>query len=416
MKQKFSVKKRGRLKIAITITGVFALSLLLFFISPVTSHQKSFTFFVVAFGLLFLGTQTTIVCSEENVVKRIITSFRNLFTRKPFVKFITRKVFFLLLALFLSLSLVFIVPYFMPVNPLDIIMTRLAARPGATPAQIETMYQRYNVLFGLDKPLIIQYGLFWKRVFTLDFGVSISFYPNKVMPLVLYAMPWTLSLVIPVWILSFMVGNRLGGLAAFSKNKFIHAIYTTSVCLNASPYYWFGLVLVYIFAVKLRWFPSSGAYNPFLRMSFNPKFLLSVLYHYILPFLSLFITSIGNWCTGMRAMTIYERQSDYIFYSKQLGFTENKIRSYAQRNAILPQVTGLPIILSSLIGQTLLVEYVFGWPGLGTLVYQAVTAIDYPMIQALFLITVFIVLIGNFLMDIIYGFIDPRIRTGYVGG
>jgi peptide/nickel transport system permease protein len=118
----------------------------------------------------------------------------------------------------------------------------------------------------------------------------------------------------------------------------------------------------------------------------------------------------------MRAMTIYERQSDYIFYSKQLGFTESKVRNYAQSNAILPQVTGLPIILSSLIGQTLLVEYIFGWPGLGTLAYQAVTAIDYPMIQAIFLITVGLVLIGNFLIDIIYGFIDPRIRTGYVGG
>jgi peptide/nickel transport system permease protein len=362
------------------------------------------------------STKKTITYSEETGIKKFLNSFRNLFTKKPFARFITRKVSFLLLALFLSLTLVFIIPYFMPINPLDIILSRLAARPGATPLQIENMYQRYNLLFGLDKSIIVQYGLFWKRVFTLNFGVSISFYPNTVMSLVLYALPWTLSLVIPIWIFTFIVGNRLGGWAAFSKNKFIHTLYTTAVCLNASPYYWFGLILVYIFAVKLRWFPSGGAYDPFLIVSLKPRFLLSVLYHYILPFLSLFITSVGNWCTGMRAMTIYERQSDYIFYSKQLGFTENKVRNYAQSNAILPQVTGLPIILSSLIGQTLLVEYIFGWPGLGTLAYQAVTAIDYPMIQAIFLITVGLVLIGNFLIDIIYGFIDPRIRTGYVGG
>jgi len=415
MRQKFSTKKTGRRKIAVNIIGILILALFLFFFPSATSHQKSFAFFVVAFGALFLGPQT-IACSEETGIKRFLASFRNLFAGKPFARFITRKVLFLLLALFLSLTLVFIIPYFMPVNPLDIIMSRLAARPGATPLQIETMYQRYNVLFGLDKSIIVQYGLFWKRVFTLNFGVSISFYPNKVMPLVLYALPWTLCLVIPVWILSFMVGNRLGGWAAFSKNKFIHTLYTIAVCLNASPYYWFGLILVYIFAVKLRWFPSGGAYNPFLRVSLNPRFILSVVFHYVLPFLSLFITSVGNWCTGMRAMTIYERQSDYIFYSKQLGFTESKVRNYAQSNAILPQVTGLPIILSSLIGQTLLVEYVFGWPGLGTLAYRAVTAIDYPMIQAIFLITIGLVLIGNFLIDIIYGFIDPRIRTGYVGG
>jgi len=415
MRQKFSTKKTGRRKVAVTMIGVLILALFLFFFPSVISHQKSFAFFVLAFGALLLGPQT-IARSEETGIKKFLALFRDLFTRNPFARFITRKVFFLLFTLFLSLTLVFIIPYLMPVNPLDIVMSRLAARPGATPLQIETMYQRYNVLFGLDKPIIVQYGLFWKRVFTLNFGVSISFYPNTTMSLVLYALPWTLSLVIPIWILTFIVGNTLGGWAAFSKNKFIHTLYTIAVCLNTSPYYWFGLILVYIFAVKLRWFPSGGAYNSFLMVSLKPRFLLNVLYHYILPFLSLFLTGVGNWCTGMRAMTIYERQSDYIFYSKQLGFTENKVRNYAQRNAILPQVTGLPIVLSALIGQTLLVEYVFGWPGLGTLTYQAVTAIDYPMIQAIFLITVGLVLFGNFLVDIIYGFIDPRIRRGYVGG
>jgi peptide/nickel transport system permease protein len=362
------------------------------------------------------NSEQTIKYSEDSGVKKVSSSFVGFFSGKPFLKFLTKKVLFLFLALFLSLTLVFIIPYFMPVSPIDIIMSRLAARPGATPVEIEIMYQRYNALFGMDKPIIVQYGLFWKRVFTLDFGVSISFYPNMVGTLVLKALPWTLSLIIPAWILSFILGNHLGSQAAFSNNKFIHAMYTTAVCLNASPYYWFGLILVYIFAVKLRWFPSSGAFDPFLMVSFKPKFILSVLYHYILPFISILITSVGNWCTGMRAMTIYEKQSDYVFYCKQLGFTENKVRNYAQRNAILPQITGLPIILSSLIGQTLLVEYIFGWPGLGTLTYQAVTAIDYPLIQAIFLITIGLVLIGNFLIDIIYGFIDPRIRTGYVGG
>jgi len=354
---------------------------------------------------------------RENGIKNILASNKgSLFTKKPFTRFITKKVFFLLLALFFSLTLVFIIPYLTPLNPLDIIMSRLAARPGMTTTQIETIYERYNVLFGLDKPLVVQYYLFWKRVLTLDFGVSIALYPNKVMSLVLYAVPWTLSLIIPVWVLSFILGNYLGSRAAFSKNKIVHTFYTISVCLNASPYYWFGLILVYLFAVNLRWFPSSGAYDPFLKVSLNPKFLLSVAYHYVLPFFSLLITSIGNWCTGMRAMTIYEKQSDYVFYSRQLGFTENRLRSYAQRNALLPQITGLPIILSSLIGQTLIVEYVFGWPGLGTLSYHAIAAIDYPMIQALFLITVGLVLIGNLSVDIIYGFIDPRIRTGYIGG
>jgi peptide/nickel transport system permease protein len=118
----------------------------------------------------------------------------------------------------------------------------------------------------------------------------------------------------------------------------------------------------------------------------------------------------------MRAMTIYERQSDYIYYSQQMGFTRNKLRKYAQRNAILPMITGVPAMFGSLIGQTMLVEYVFGWPGLGTLLFSSVQAVDYPLMQGIFVFAVLVVLIGNFLIDILYGFIDPRIRTGYVGG
>jgi len=348
----------------------------------------------------------------ENIAFRRITHILT----HPFTRFFCKKLAFLFIAIFLSFTLLFILPYFMPSNPVDMMMARIAARPGMT-ARLEAMRERYTKLFGLDRPLIDQYGLFWKRVLTLDFGTSIAYYPNSIGPLIGYALVWTLVLIIPAWILSFIVGNYLGGAkAAFSKNKFVHALYTIAVYLNSAPYYWFGLILVYALAVSLRLFPSSGAFSPLLKPSLSPRFLLDVGHHYVLPFLSLFITGIGNWCTGMRAMTIYEKQSDYIYYSKQMGFRESKLRKYAQKNAILPQVTGLPIILSTLIGQTMIVEYVFGWPGLGTVMYQAVTAIDYPLMQAVFVFTVLLVLIGNFLMDIIYGFIDPRIRTGYVGG
>jgi len=345
--------------------------------------------------------------------------FKKLFAlfKKPFAKFLIKKLVFLLVAIFLSFTLLFILPYFMPSNPVDMMLARIAARPGTTPERLKEMSERYTRLFGLDKPLIDQYGLFWNRVLTMDYGISIAYYPNSIGPLIGEALIWTLILIIPAWILSFIVGNNyLGAKVAFSKNKFVHAFYTIAVYLNSAPYYWFGLILVYALAVNLRLFPSSRAFSPLLIPSLSPRFLLDVAYHYVLPFLSLFITGIGNWCTGMRAMTIYEKQSDYIYYSKQLGFRENKLRKYAQKNAILPQVTGLPIILSSLIGQTMIVEYVFGWPGLGTVMYQAVTAIDYPLMQAGFVFSVLLVLIGNFVMDIIYGFIDPRIRTGYVGG
>jgi peptide/nickel transport system permease protein len=334
--------------------------------------------------------------------------------KKPFARFLLKKLVFLFIAIFFSFTLLFILPFFMPSNPVDIMISRM--REHHSNIDVDALRKSYTELFGLDKPLIDQYALFWKRVLTLNFGTSIAF-NQDIGSLIGYALFWTLILIIPAWILSFIVGNNyLGAKAAFSNNKFVHALYTIAVFLNSAPYYWFGLILVYAFAVNLRLFPSSGAYSPLLVPSMSPTFLLDVAYHYVLPFLSLFITGIGNWCTGMRAMTIYEKQSDYIYYSKQMGFRESKLRKYAQKNAILPQVTGLPIILAGLIGQTMIVEYVFGWPGLGTIMYKAVTTIDYPLMQADFVFIVLLVLIGNFLMDIIYGFIDPRIRTGYVGG
>jgi peptide/nickel transport system permease protein len=338
------------------------------------------------------------------------------FLKKPFVRFLLKKLAFLLIAIFLSFTLLFILPYFMPSNPVDMMIHRMQER--RSPIDPQVIRESYTKLFGLDKPLVDQYLLFWNRVLTLNFGeYSIAYFPNSVASVVEYAMVWTLILIIPAWILSFIVGNNLlGAEAAFSNSKLVHAFYTVAVYLNSAPYYWFGLILVYALAVNFPLFPSSGAYSPLLMPSLSATFLIDVTYHYALPFLSLFITGIGNWCTGMRAMTIYEKQSDYIYYSKQMGFSESKSRKYARKNAILPQITGLPIILSSLIGQTMIVEYVFGWPGLGTVMYRAVTNIDYPLIQAVFVFTVLLVLIGNFLMDIIYGFIDPRIRTGYVGG
>jgi peptide/nickel transport system permease protein len=333
----------------------------------------------------------------------------------PFARFLLKKLIFLLAAIFLSFTLVFILPYFMPSSPVDMMIDRM--KIGKTPQQIIAIRQKYTLLFGLDQPLIVQYGLFWKRVLTLNFGDSMAYPSNTVLGVVGYGLIWTLILIIPAWILSFIVGNNyLGTQAAFSKNILIHTFYTLAVYLNSAPYYWFGLILVYAVGVNLRWFPVSGAYSNLMTPSLSLNFILDVGYHYVLPFLSLFITGIGNWCTGMRAMTIYEKQSDYIYYSRQMGFKEGKLREYAQKNALLPQVTGLPIMLSILIGQTMIVEFVFGWPGLGTVIYNAVTKIDYPLMQAVFVFTVLLVLIGNFLMDVVYGFIDPRIRTGYVGG
>ncbi|MBA7502528.1 Dipeptide transport system permease protein DppB [subsurface metagenome] len=346
-------------------------------------------------------------------IKKLLAPIEKPFAKRPFARFLTKKLIFLLVAIFLSFTLLFILPYFMASNPVDLMITRLSQTHDVT--RLAALREQYIALFGLDKPLIDQYGLFWNRVLTMNFGPSIAYNMRSVGSLVGRALVWTLSLIIPVLILTVIVGNSLGARIAFSKSRFLHAFYTFAVYLNSSPYYWFGLLLVFAFAVNLKLFPIYGGYSPYVIPSFSLSFFLDVAYHWVLPFLSLFIAGIGGWAMGMRAMTIYERGSDYVYYSEQMGFTKSKLRKYAQRNAILPLITGVPAYFGALVGQSLLVEYVFGWPGLGTLMFNSVHAIDYPLMQGIFVFTVLVVLIGNFLIDILYGFIDPRIRTGYVG-
>ena len=261
----------------------------------------------------------------------------------------------------------------------------------------------------------MQYIDFWKRFFTFDFGLSYWRYPHSISDLVLHALPWTLVLVIPVIPIGFFVGNWIGSRAAFYGGKLNSFIYILSNYVYRAPYYWFALILMMIFGVELKWFPLYGAYSPrWLHPVLSLDWILDAAWHYCLPFLSLVGLGIGGWAVGMRAMVLYELESDYIQYCEQLGFRKNKLRKYIVKNAILPNFTWLPMNISGLISQTLLVEVVFGYPGLGTLAYNAIFAYDYPLIEATFVISVLIVLVGNFLCDIIYGILDPRIGSEYV--
>jgi peptide/nickel transport system permease protein len=400
------------------ISGIVAAIFVLFFLLvsfTTTSSQIGFTPLVLAFGAMILGLWIG-ASTIARTIRKILALFEKPFAKRPFARFLIKKVLFLLVTIFFVYTLLFIIVQLAPTNPVDVLIAKMARNPNMNPIQLATSREKYYALFGLDKSPIEQYALSWKRILTMDYGPSYCYFPRTVGSLIWSSLGWTLVLIIPAWITSFIVGNYLGARAAFSKNKLLHAWYIFSVYLNSAPYYWFALILVYGFAVSLGLFPTARAYTPGLEPSLNLKFISDTAHHYALPFLSIFIAGIGNWCTGMRAMTIYERQSDYTYYSQQMGFSERRVRQYAQRNAILPQVTGLPIILSSLIGQTMLVEIVFNWPGLGLLFYSGARSIDYPLLEGALTMAVVIVLIGNLLMDIIYGFIDPRIRTGYVGG
>jgi len=357
----------------------------------------------------------------ENRVKKKLSS--------PFLRFVCRKLLFMVIATFISMTFVFLLPRLMPSNPADIMVARIATGGGTTTlgvsgqgatttgglSSLEVMRKIYMEKFGVNEPLTSQFMLFWKRFFTLDFGPSYYKYPESVTKLVIYALPWTLCLVIPVLITGFFVGNLLGSKSAFYRRKIDSFLYYFTMIMWRAPYYWFALLFIFFLGIELKLFPVWGGYSTrWLHPVLSVEWFLDAAYHYILPFLSLVGLGIGGWAVGMRAMVIYELGSDYINFAYALGFGRKKLRKYAERNAILPNFTWLPITFSALISQTLLVEVVFGYPGLGTLLYNAVLAIDYPLIEATCMITILIVLVGNFICDILYGKLDPRIGSGYV--
>jgi peptide/nickel transport system permease protein len=181
------------------------------------------------------------------------------------------------------------------------------------------------------------------------------------------------------------------------------------------PFYCLSIILLYIFAVALAVLPSGGGYDFSLQPALNMDFIASAAQHYILPFLSLILVFVGGQAVGMRAMSIYELDADYVRYSRSLGVPGNRIVRYIFRNAMLPQITGLALSIGGMVSGALITEIVFSYPGIGTQLFTAIRNEDYPTVQGITLLIMIVVLLANFLVEIAYGFIDPRIRAATTG-
>jgi peptide/nickel transport system permease protein len=215
----------------------------------------------------------------------------------------------------------------------------------------------------------------------------------------------------PAIIVGFIIGNILGAFAAYIKGGFDKVLLPVSIFISNLPAFGMAIILLVIFGVGLKWFPTSGGYGFNLLPSFTWTFMWSVIVHYQLPFWSIVLIAIGGWAIGMRSMSIYELNADYVKYSRYLGIQDRKIVGYVFRNAMLPQVTGLALSIGTMVGGALVAEIIFSYPGLGFTLLNAVTGQDYPLISAATLIITVMVLSANFIIEILYGFIDPRIKA-----
>ncbi|AAD35124.1 peptide ABC transporter permease [Thermotoga maritima MSB8] len=332
---------------------------------------------------------------------------------KSMFKYLLRRFIFLLVTYIVATTIVFILPRAIPGNPLSQILSGLSRVAQANPEAIRAAERTLMEEFGLGKPWYVQYFEFITKALRGDLGTSITFYPRKVIDLIIPVIPWTLILLLPATIVAWILGNSLGALAAYKRNTWIDkGVLTTSLIVSQIPYYWLGMIFIFLFGVKLGWLPVQGAYSQGTIPNLSWSFFVDVLKHYIMPFASIVVSAMGGWAIGMRLMVIYELGSDYAMFSEYLGMKDKRIFKYVFRNSLLPQITGLALSLGGVLGGALITEIVFNYPGTGYLLFRALTTLDYPLIQGIFVILIASIYLANFIVDFLYALIDPRIRLG----
>jgi peptide/nickel transport system permease protein len=329
---------------------------------------------------------------------------------KGYRKYFLNKTLWFAVTFVCAFLLNFFLPRLMPGNPVAAIVARMA-QGQTNAAGVQAIYKQYTELFGTNKPMLEQFFIYVKNVFHGDFGFSFSQYPRTVADTLKSAIWWTVCLQFPAIIVGWLIGNTLGALAAYLKGGFDKVLMPVSIFVSNFPAFGMAVILLVIFGVGLKWFPTSGGYGFDLIPSFRWSFIWSVILHYQLPFWSIVLIAIGGQAIGMRSMSIYELNADYVKYSRFLGIKDWKIVGYVFRNAMLPQVTGLALSVGTMVGGALVAEIIFSYPGLGTTLLHAVLGQDYPLISASALIVTVMVLIANFTIEILYGFIDPRIKA-----
>ena len=329
---------------------------------------------------------------------------------KGYRKYFLKKLLWFLVTFVFAFVLNFILPRLMPGDPVAAITARFA-QGMSNSTGVQAIYQQYTELFGTNKPILEQFIIYVKNVAHGNFGFSFSAYPRTVADVLKSAVWWTVCLQFPAIIVGWLIGNTLGALAAYLKGGFDKVIMPVSIFVSNFPQFGMAVILLVVFGVGLKWFPTSGGYGFDMIPSFRWSFVWSVIVHYQLPFWSIVLIAIGGQAIGMRSMSIYELNADYVKYSRFLGIKDRKIIGYVFRNAMLPQVTGLALSVGTMVGGALVAEIIFSYPGLGFTLLNGVMGQDYPLISAATMIITLMVLIANFAIEIIYGFIDPRIKA-----
>ncbi len=325
------------------------------------------------------------------------------------MSFVLRRLGFFVVTLWAAVSLNFLLPRLMPGSP---VQAMEAEHPHLGPQAIHAL----TILLGGGghQSLVGQYFQYWGHVLTLNFGVSITVsFGTSVRTMVSQALPWTLGLVGITTVIAFVLGTFIGLVSAWRRGSWLDsALPPIFVITSAFPYFWIALLAIYVFSIELGWLPNKGAYN-FLTDSpgLSWQYVVDVLQHAVLPAATILITSIGGWILTMRNNVITVLAEDYVRMARAKGLKPWRVMwQYAGKNAILPNLTGFAMSLGFVVSGAILVEYVFNYPGVGYMLLNAVNELDYPLMQALFLLITVAVLVSVLAADVVTAILDPRTR------
>jgi len=308
-------------------------------------------------------------------------------------------------------TLNFLIPRLAPGDPIRTRLLMMSRNGSVSQQSIEQMVKAYDQEFGLDQPLPIQYVHYLWDAVHLEFGYSLSQYPAKALTLISAALPWTIGLLLVSTLLAFTLGTMLGALMAWPKApRGFNYLIAPLLTLSSVPYYLLGLILVYLFSIEQRLFPLSGGYTTGTVPTLSFPFVVDVVHHALLPALSIVFAAVGFWALGMRGMMVNTEGEDYMIMAEAKGLPDRLIFfRYALRNAILPQFTSLAIALGAVVSGSVLVEVVFGLPGIGTLLYKSITGSDFFVIYGIVFVIIFAIALATLIIDLVYPLLDPRI-------
>lgn len=330
------------------------------------------------------------------------------------VRWIVKRALLAALTIYTVVTITFFLIRLMPGNIVDMLVLTYVRDYGMSREDAEAAV---SLLLDIElgKPLWEQYVDYITGLLRGDFGrTMISSATVPVIDPIIKALPWTIFLLSLAMTISFAMGVGLGMLMAYKRGGVFDSVASTFASISyAVPNYIMALFLLYILALNLKIFPARGSYDVSISPGFNLPFISSVLYHAILPIMTYVVTSVGGWMLAMRSSTIRVLGEDYVVAAEARGLRSRRVATtYVGRNAILPLFTSFAISLGYMFGGSTLIETWFAYSGIGMVMGLAMSYRDYPLIQGCFILIVTAVIVSNFIADVLYSKLDPRIRLG----